>query len=66
MQLLYAKLGAGFTGSGLLWKDIVASESVRLALQVLVCVSLLVGSYRGVCNLSITPAKWGNVLSPVW
>lgn len=66
LQLLYAKLDAGFAAGDLFWKDTFVSGRVRLALRVLVCVPLLVSFYERVCNLGITPAKWGNVLSPMW
>lgn len=66
LKLLYAELDAGFTAGDLLWKDTVVSGRVRLALTVLVCISLLVSFYKHVCNFGIYPCKKGKPLCPVW
>lgn len=61
LQLACVRLDAGFTGGDLLLEGIFGNGTVRLAHVVLICVSVLVGFYKYVCNLSITPGKLGNV-----
>ena len=61
LQLACARLDAGFTGGDLLSEGIFGYEAVRLAHVALIYVSVLVGFYKYVCNVSITPGKWGNV-----
>lgn len=57
LQLLYAKLLHRW------WPPLeryFVIGSVRLAIVVPICVSLLVGFYKHVCHLGVTPTKLGN------
>lgn len=61
LQLACARLDAGFTGGDLLSERSFGNGIVRLATCSPICMRFLVDFYKYVCNLNITPGKWGNV-----
>lgn len=65
LHLVCARLDAGFTGGDLLLEGVFGNGIVRLACGVLICVSILLGFCKYVCNLSVTPGKWQNPISGI-